>query len=32
MTYLDDRGEQLNGAHTYTLRLDPTPRSTPSGP
>ena len=25
MTYLDDRGEQLNGAHTYTLRLDPTP-------
>lgn len=25
MTYLDDRGEQLNGAHAYTLRLDPTP-------
>ena len=25
MTYLDDRGEQLNGAHTYTLRLHPTP-------
>ncbi|TLG06352.1 DUF1254 domain-containing protein [Nocardia cyriacigeorgica] len=25
MTYLDDHGEQLTGAHTYTLRLDPTP-------
>lgn len=25
MTYLDDRGEQLNGTHTYTLRLHPTP-------
>ena len=25
MTYLDDRGEQLNGANTYTLRLNPTP-------
>ena len=25
MTYLDDRGEHLNGAHTYTLRLHPTP-------
>ena len=25
MTYLDDRGEQLNGATTYTLRLNPTP-------
>ena len=25
MTYLDDRGEQLNGANTYTLRLRPTP-------
>ncbi|MEV0247650.1 DUF1254 domain-containing protein [Nocardia sp. NPDC050712] len=25
MTYLDERGEQLTGAHTYTLRLDPTP-------
>ena len=25
MTYVDDRGEQLNGARTYTLRLQPTP-------
>ena len=25
MTYLDDQGAQLTGAHTYTLRLDPTP-------
>lgn len=25
MTYLDDHGEQLNGANTYTLRLNPTP-------
>ncbi|ROP74054.1 DUF1254 domain-containing protein [Curtobacterium sp. PhB115] len=25
MTYLDDHGEQLNGDHTYTLRLNPTP-------
>ena len=25
MTYLDDRGEQLTGARTYTLRLHPTP-------
>jgi hypothetical protein len=25
MTYVDDRGEQLNGAHTYRLRLQPTP-------
>ncbi|MFD6101449.1 DUF1254 domain-containing protein [Nocardia salmonicida] len=25
MTYLDERGEQLNGANTYALRLDPTP-------
>lgn len=25
MTYVDDHGEQLNGAHTYTLRLHPTP-------
>lgn len=25
MTYLDDTGEQLNGTHTYTLRLHPTP-------
>ena len=25
MTYVDDTGEQLNGAHTYTLRLHPTP-------
>ncbi|MGI5219325.1 DUF1254 domain-containing protein [Nocardia sp. CA-290969] len=25
MTYLDDHGEQLTGAHTYALRLDPTP-------
>jgi hypothetical protein len=25
MTYVDDRGEQLTGARTYTLRLDPTP-------
>jgi len=25
MTYLDDRRQQLNGAHTYTLRLNPTP-------
>ena len=25
MTYLDDSGEQLTGARTYTLRLDPTP-------
>ena len=25
MTYVDDRGEQLNGAHTYTLRLEPDP-------
>ena len=25
MTYVDDRGEQLSGAHTYTLRLHPTP-------
>jgi hypothetical protein len=25
MTYLDDRGEQLNGARTYSLRLSPTP-------
>ncbi|TCN45892.1 hypothetical protein EV641_12266 [Rhodococcus sp. SMB37] len=25
MTYLDERGEQLTGDHTYTLRLDPTP-------
>jgi hypothetical protein len=25
MTYVDDRGEQLDGAHTYTLRLHPTP-------
>jgi hypothetical protein len=25
MTYLDDRGEQLNGSRTYTLRLDPPP-------
>ncbi|MER7604477.1 DUF1254 domain-containing protein [Nocardioides sp. NPDC127503] len=25
MTYVDDRGEQLNGDRTYTLRLHPTP-------
>ncbi|WP_460752644.1 DUF1254 domain-containing protein [Myceligenerans cantabricum] len=25
MTYVDDHGEQLTGAHVYTLRLDPTP-------
>ncbi|WP_091234052.1 DUF1254 domain-containing protein [Microbacterium sp. 3J1] len=25
MTYVDDRGEQLTGARTYTLRLDPPP-------
>ncbi len=25
MTYLDDRGRQLTGSNTYTLRLDPTP-------
>jgi hypothetical protein len=25
MTYVDDRGDQLNGSHTYTLRLKPTP-------
>jgi hypothetical protein len=25
MTYVDDSGEQLNGARTYTLRLHPTP-------
>ncbi len=25
MTYVDDQGEQLNGTHTYTIRLDPTP-------
>lgn len=25
MTYHDDRGEQLTGEHTYTLRLDPPP-------
>jgi len=25
MTYVDDRGEPLTGAHTYTLRLHPTP-------
>ncbi len=25
MTYLDDRGEQLVGSRTYTLRLDPVP-------
>ncbi len=25
MTYVDDRGEQLTGARTYTLRLDPEP-------
>jgi hypothetical protein len=25
MTYVDDRGEQLTGANTYTLRLDPPP-------
>jgi len=25
MTYLDDHGEQLNGARRYTLRLHPTP-------
>ncbi|RXZ49514.1 DUF1254 domain-containing protein [Agromyces fucosus] len=25
MTYVDDRGEQLTGARTYTLHLDPTP-------
>ncbi|MFI6571475.1 DUF1254 domain-containing protein [Nocardia fluminea] len=25
MTYLDEHGEQLTGANTYTLRLDPTP-------
>ncbi|UGT61932.1 DUF1254 domain-containing protein [Nocardia asteroides] len=25
MTYLDDHGAQLDGADTYTLRLDPTP-------
>lgn len=25
MTYLDDSGEQLTGARTYTLRLDPPP-------
>ena len=27
MTYLDDRGEQLNGARTYTLRCTPPRRS-----
>ncbi|OYD69580.1 DUF1254 domain-containing protein [Rhodococcus sp. OK302] len=25
ITYVDDRGEQLNGARTYTLHLDPLP-------
>ncbi|MGA9873003.1 MAG: DUF1254 domain-containing protein [Rhodococcus sp. (in: high G+C Gram-positive bacteria)] len=25
MTYVDDRGEQLDGSNTYTLHLDPTP-------
>lgn len=25
MTFLDDRGEQLTGRHTYQLHLDPTP-------
>nr|WP_242061581.1 DUF1254 domain-containing protein [Microbacterium ureisolvens] len=25
MTYVDDRGEQLTGEHTYTLRFDPLP-------
>lgn len=25
MTYVDDRGDQLSGEHTYTLRLDPEP-------
>jgi hypothetical protein len=25
MTYVDDRGEELNGENTYTLRLSPTP-------
>lgn len=25
VTYVDDHGEQLNGANTYTLRLHPTP-------
>lgn len=25
MTYVDDHGEQLTGARTYTLRLDPPP-------
>lgn len=25
MTFLDDHGEQLNGDHKSTLRLDPTP-------
>jgi hypothetical protein len=25
MTYVDDRGEQLTGARTYTLRFDPQP-------
>lgn len=25
MTYVDERGEQLTGARTYTLRLDPPP-------
>ncbi|WP_109525817.1 MULTISPECIES: DUF1254 domain-containing protein [Nocardia] len=25
VTYVDDQGRRLNGANTYTLRLDPTP-------
>lgn len=25
MTYVDDQGEQLSGAHSYTLRFDPLP-------